>query len=169
MSKKKEEAPKEEIIEEVVEEVTAEEVAESKTETADDLQDKLLRLTAEYDNFRKRTAKEKEDIGAFTISTVISSLLPVLDNFDRAIASPCGDEEYKKGFDMISNQFAEFFTRFGLEEIPALGEKFDPNFHNAVMKAEDDEAQSDTVIEVFAKGYKIGDKIVRHAMVKVAQ
>lgn len=131
------------------------------------MKDRLLRLTAEYDNFRKRTAKEKEGIYTDACSDVINEMLPSLDNLERAATSNGSAEDIKKGIDMTIRQFKDALTKLGVEEIPSEG-KFDPNFHNAVMHIEDENYGESEVVEVLQKGYKRQDKVLRHSMVKVA-
>ena len=129
--------------------------------------DKYLRMLAEYDNFRRRAAKEKEGIYSDAYSDAIGALLPVLDNLDRAAA--CTDAEaLAGGLALTVKSFKEALVKLGVEEIKAEGETFDPNLHNAVMHVEDDGLGEGQIVEVFQKGYKIGDKVVRHATVKVA-
>lgn len=156
--------------EETVEE-TAELVEEGEENTQENelaaLNDKYLRLVAEYDNYRKRTAKEKESIYPEAKVSVVSAFLPVLDNLERALAT-AGDDPIYEGVKMISKQFTEVLKSVGVEEIPAVGEKFNPNFHNAVMHVDDDSFGENEIVEEFQKGYKIGDRIVRYSMVKVA-
>lgn len=131
--------------------------------------DQLLRLAAEFDNFRKRTQREKEEIYSSSKTAVIKELLPVLDNFERAAKNTqCNAEDYKKGIEMTFVQFKEILDKCGVEAFGEAGEKFDPNMHSAVMHVEDDGVEENTIAEVFAKGYKIGDKVVRFAVVKVA-
>ena len=130
--------------------------------------DKYLRLAAEYDNFRKRSAKEKESAWADSKASTAAAFLPVYDNLERALKAPCSDEAYQKGVEMTMNQLKDVLTKLGIEEIPALGEKFDPNCHNAVMHVDDDSVEENTIVEVFQTGFKTGDKIVRFSMVKVA-
>lgn len=132
------------------------------------LNDKYLRLCAEYDNFRKRSQKEKDSLYGDIKANVLTSFLPVYDNLERALAAPTEDEAYRRGVEMIMTQFNQTMEKLGVVEIPALGEKFDPNFHNAVMHVDDEEKGENEVVEVFQKGFKIGDKVVRVAMVKVA-
>lgn len=129
----------------------------------------LLRLAAEYDNFRKRTQKEKEQSYSDTKAMIINELLPVLDNFDRAIDNAdCDIESYKKGIQMTYNQLLSVFCSLGVESFGKSGDEFDPEFHNAVMHTECDELPENTLSEVFKKGYKIGDKVIRCADVQVA-
>ena len=143
------------------------EKAEKLQEELDTVSDRLLRVLAEYDNFRKRTAKEKEELSAFTVSSVISGLLPVLDNFERAMEAGCSDEEFGKGMQLILQQFKEYLTKNGIAEIPT-DIPFDPELHNAVMHVEDENLGENAIAMVLQKGYTIGDKVIRHAMVSVA-
>ena len=125
--------------------------------------DTYLRLCAEYDNFRKRTAKEKTDIYSNATAKVIEEILPVIDNFERAIAQ--SDDQ---GFNMIYTQFCEVLTKIGVTEMKAQGEKFEPNLHIAVMHIDDESLEENIVVEVFQKGYTLGEKVIRPACVKVA-
>ena len=136
-------------------------------EEVEDLKDKLLRTVAEYDNFRRRTSKEKENIYTDACADVLKEMLPVLDNLERAIVAEGTFEDLKKGVDMTLAQFKTSLDKLGVEEIVADGE-FDPNFHNAVMHVEDENLGKNQVAEVFQKGYKRGDKVLRYSMVKVA-
>ncbi|NLA73604.1 MAG: nucleotide exchange factor GrpE [Clostridiales bacterium] len=129
----------------------------------------LLRLAAEYDNFRKRTQKEKEQSYSDAKAMIINELLPVIDNFDRAIDNAdCDIESYKKGIEMTYNQLLSVFSSLGVESFGKTGDDFDPAFHNAIMHKECDELPESTLSEVFKKGYKIGDKVIRCADVQVA-
>ena len=128
------------------------------------LKDQLLRTMAEYDNFRKRTVREKEALRADIITNVTSDFLPVMDNLLRALEAPCTDENYKNGVQMI---FDSFMATLGVEEIESDGAVFDPALHQAVQRVEDDSLESGTVAKTFAKGYKINDKVIRFAMVAV--
>jgi molecular chaperone GrpE len=131
-------------------------------------EDKYLRLAAEYDNFRKRTQKEKEAIWTDAKSAAAASFLPVYDNLERALKQPTADEAYKKGVEMTMNQLKEVFAKLDIQEIPALNQPFDPNLHNAVMHVDDDSVGENTVVEVFQAGFKTGEKVIRFSMVKVA-
>ena len=131
-------------------------------------EDKYLRLAAEYDNYRKRSAKEKESAWTDAKASTAAAFLPVYDNLERALKAPCSDEAFLKGVEMTMNQLKEILTKLGIEEIPALGEKFDANLHNAVMHVDDESVDENTVVEVFQTGFKTGDKVIRFAMVKVA-
>ena len=130
--------------------------------------DKYLRLYAEYDNFKKRTQKEKENIYTDVRTSVIKDFLPVYDNLVRALEQKTEDEAYYKGVEMIMTQFNTTLEKLGVKEIPALGEKFNPVLHNAVMHVDDEEKGENEIVEVFQKGFMIGDKVIRFAMVKVA-
>ena len=124
-------------------------------------------MLAEYANYKRRTEQEKEQLGEFTKAEVLKALLPSLDNLERAVDAPAGDE-YKTGVDMTIRQFREALTKLGLEEIAAQDAPFDPEVHNAVMREDADGVEPDTVTEVFQKGYKVGARLLRPAMVKVA-
>ena len=131
-------------------------------------EDRFLRLAAEYDNYRKRTAKEKEALWNDAKADTAIAFLPVYDNLERALKQPTADEAYKKGVEMTMNQLKEIFAKLGITEIPALGENFDPNLHNAVMHVEDENLGENVVAEVFQAGFQLGEKVIRFAMVKVA-
>lgn len=129
--------------------------------------DRYQRVVAEYANYKRRTDQEKDQLGAFVKGEVLKTLLPGIDNLERAVSSPDG-ENYKKGVDMVIRQFAESLTAMGLEEIPALGQVFDPEVHHAVMREDADGIEPETVTEVYQKGYRLGTRVLRPAMVKVA-
>ena len=133
-----------------------------------ELEDRNLRLMAEFGNFRNRTAKEKESIYGDAVAGTLRELLPVLDNLQRALESPCTDEEYKKGVELIYKGLWDVLAGQGVEEIAEAGVPFDPNLHNAVMHVEDDSLGKNTVAQVLQKGYRIGSKILRYAMVQAA-
>lgn len=131
--------------------------------------DMYLRLCAEYDNFRKRSQKEKADIYSSSKAEVLSEILPILDNFDRAAANSEADfEGYKKGIELIFSQFLKVLEKFGVESFGEEGDTFDPNLHSAVMVVEDESLGENVIAQVFSKGYRLGDKIIREAVVKVA-
>ena len=130
--------------------------------------DKYLRLAAEYDNYRKRTAKEKENAWSEAKAQTVAAFLPVYDNLERALKQETADEAYKKGVEMTMKGLQDALTGLGVEMIPALGETFDPNRHNAVMHCDDGEAGESTIVEVFQQGFICGDKVIRFSMVKVA-
>ncbi len=136
----------------------------------EETKDKLLRKAAEFDNFKKRTAREKEDFYKFAVCDTIEKLLPVLDNLDRAIVSGEQNEDKEallEGIKMVRKQFSDSLTGIGVEEIEAVGKEFDPEVHNAIMTEESDQ-DANTILEEFAKGYKYKDKVIRHSMVKVS-
>jgi len=131
-------------------------------------EDKYLRLAAEYENYRRRTAKEKEAIWADAKGDAAAAFLPVYDNLERALKQETADEAYKKGVEMTMNQLKAVLEKLGITEIPALGETFDPNVHNAVMHVDDENLGENVVADVFQAGFKLGEKVIRFAMVKVA-
>lgn len=134
----------------------------------DALNDKYLRICAEYDNFRKRSQKEKDSLYGDVKAETLKKFLPVYDNLVRALAQSTEDEAYRRGVEMIMNQFNVTMEKLGVTEIECLGKKFDPAFHNAVMHVEDEEKGENEIVEVFQKGFMMGDKVIRFAMVKVA-
>ncbi len=137
-------------------------------EKSDEYYDHLKRNMAEFDNFKKRISKEKDMMYNTISADLVSNLLPILDNFEKALNAQTEDESYKQGMMMIYTQFQDTLKNIGVEEIEALNKTFDPNFHEAVMHVEDENYGEKEVTDVLRKGYKIGDKIIRHAMVKVA-
>ena len=130
--------------------------------------DAYLRLAADYDNFRKRTVKEKEQSYGNGKADAVEKLLPVYDNLERALNQPTEDVAYKKGVEMTMTQLVSILNGLGVEIFGNVGDSFDPNIHNAVMHTEDENAQENTITQVFQKGFKMGEKIVRFAMVQVA-
>ena len=138
------------------------------TKKADEYFEHLKRNMAEFDNYKKRMAKEKENLYSTITSDIVADLLPIMDNFNTALQADSKDISFKDGIKMIYDQLNETLKKLGLEEIDALNSTFDPNLHEAVMHVEDENFGEKEVIEVFRKGYRIGDKVVRHAMVKVA-
>lgn len=133
------------------------------------IQDRLLRLQAEFDNYKKRTNRERIDERKYKSQDLASELLPVLDNFERALQVEVNDANKSviEGITMVYNQFVEAFKSEGIEEIDTVNKPFDPNIHHAVMQVEDDEYESNTVVEELQKGYMIGERVIRPAMVKV--
>ncbi len=163
--KVKEEDKKEEEVKEEKKESNEEKLQKELAEKSD----QLLRIAAEYDNFRKRSQREKDALYIDCKASVIKELLPVADNFDRIFANPdITFEDYKKGVEMTFKQFENVFKDLKVESFGEEGEEFDPNFHNAVMHSEDENLGENVITNVFAKGYKIGDKVIRPAMVAVA-
>lgn len=141
---------------------------EEQKKKADEYVDSLKRNMAEFDNFKKRMNKEKESLYTSILSDVISNLLPVIDNFEKAKDAECTDETYKTGVSMIYNQLIELLNKQGVEKIPDLGETFDPEIHEAVMSIVDETKGEKEIVEVFRTGYRLKDKVVRHSLVKVA-
>ena len=129
--------------------------------------DQYQRMLAEYANYKRRTEQEKQQIGQFTKAELLAGLLTSLDNMEKAVDAPAGDE-YKTGVDLVMRQFREALMALGLEEIPALGETFDPTVHHAVMREDADGVEPETVTQVFQTGYRVGERVLRPAMVKVA-
>ncbi len=135
----------------------------------DELNDRYLRMAAEYDNFRKRSQREREQAYTDAVSRAVTALLPTYDNLERAIKAETADTEYKKGVEMTMTQLTESLKGLNVTVIEAsAGTTFDPNFHNAVMHVEDESLGENVIAEVFQQGFQIGDKVIRHAMVKVA-
>ena len=161
-------------------ETPAEEVTEAVEETEETVEvnpweekynaqhDAYLRLAAEYDNFRKRTIKEKEASYGNGKADAVAKMLPVYDNLERALNQETSDAAYKKGVEMTMNELVKIFTALGVEIFGNVGEMFDPNLHNAVMHIENEDMDENSISAVFQKGFKIGDKVVRFAMVQVA-
>ena len=176
--KDQEQVQKESVEEEKTEDTVSEEKAEASGETLEEdnklqkdldaLQDKYMRLAAEYDNFRKRSQKEKDEIFDRAKISTLTALLPVYDNVERALKQPCQDEAYAEGVQMIMKQLEDTFQKLGVTEIESEGVPFDPNKHNAVMHVEDENLGENMIAEVFQKGFMVGDKVIRFAMVKVA-
>ncbi len=172
-SKEKNEAPVEEAVEETVETVETAQTPEAAEvnpfeEKYNAEHDAYLRLAADYDNFRKRTVKEKEQSYGNGKADAVEKLLPVYDNLERALNQPTEDEAYKKGVEMTMTQLVGILTGLGVEIFGNEGDAFDPNIHNAVMHTEDESKGENEITQVFQKGFKLGDKIVRFAMVQVA-
>ena len=176
---KKEKQPEEVIPEEQTAQAAAPEAAEDAPnplleelealkQNLTDQEDKFLRLAAEYDNYRRRSQKEKESAWADSKAETAAAFLPVYDNLERALKQATADEAYKKGVEMTMTPLKEVLSKLGIEEIPALGETFDPNLHNAVMHVEDENAGENTIVEVFQAGFRTGEKVIRFSMVKVA-
>lgn len=130
--------------------------------------DSYLRLAAEYDNYRKRSQKEKDNLYTEIRSETVEKFLPVYDNLERALAQETQDAAFKKGVEMTMNQLVSVMEKLGVESFGAAGDHFDPQLHNAVMHIEDESLGENVIAEVFQKGFKVGDKVVRFAMVKVA-
>jgi len=159
------ETPVEEVVEETVEETVEVNPWEEKYNAE---RDAHLRVAAEFDNFRKRTVKEKEASYGNGKADAVAKMLPVYDNLERALNQDTEDAAYKKGVEMTMNELVKIFTGLGVEIFGNVGDEFDPNLHNAVMHVENEELGENVIAQVFQKGFKIGDKVVRFAMVQVA-
>ena len=166
--KEKKEEKKEKAKEEKAKEEKAEAKDEKKAESPQGASDAYVRLLAEYDNYRKRSQKEKDSLYADIKADTVTKFLPVYDNLVRALKQGTEDEAYRKGVEMIMNQFCSTLEKLGVTKTDSLGQKFDPKFHNAVMHVEDDEKGENEIVEVFQDGFMLGDKVIRFAMVKVA-
>ena len=129
--------------------------------------DRLKRLMAEFDNFKKRSAKERESLYQSILADIVSSFLPVVDNLEKAVGATTEDESYKQGVELVLKQFSDVLTSLGVKEIEGVGSTFNPEYHEAVSMVQDETRQSQEIIEVFRKGYIIGDKVIRHSMVTV--
>lgn len=138
-------------------------------EDLDNTTDRLKRLMAEFDNYKKRASKEREQLYNSLVADIMMAFLPVMDNLEKAINTNTEDEGYKQGMELVAKQFQDVLKSFGLEEIKTEGEIFDPSLHEAVSSVQDDTKKSQEIVEEFRKGYKMGDKVIRHAMVVVNQ
>ena len=172
MTKKKEDIEKE-AVEEVTEEAAEEVVASEEEKKIAELSDKILRITAEYENYRKRTQKEKESLYEMAKADTIAAFLPLFDNIEKAIKVKPSDasgewKAFSEGVDLMKKQMADILTNLGATAIDAVGEEFNPEWHNAVMHVEDDSVGEGVIVEEFQKGFKIGDRVIRHSVVKVA-
>lgn len=130
--------------------------------------DRLKRLMAEFDNFKKRSAKEREGLYNSLLSDIVGSFLPVVDNLEKAVNSSTEDEGYKQGVELVLKQFMDVLSSLGVKEIEGVGSTFNPEYHEAVSSVQDETLGEKEVKEVFRKGYKIGEKVIRHSMVVVA-
>ena len=171
VTKKKEEIEKE-AVEEVTEEAAEVSVSEDEKKIAE-LTDKILRITAEYENYRKRTQKEKESLYEMAKADTIAAFLPLFDNIEKAIkvkpADASGEwKAFSEGVDLMKKQMADILTNLGATAIDAVGEEFNPELHNAVMHVDDENAGENVIVEEFQKGFKISDRVIRHSVVKVA-
>ncbi len=175
--KEKEKKLEENTVEETKEEVI-EEAKEEKNEKEDELQklkddlnainDKYLRLLAEFDNYKRRTQKEKEGTYDLAVGNTVNDIIPVLDTLEISMKNETGNvEDYRKGIELVIKKFYDTLLKLGVTPIEAVGKPFDPEFHNAVMNSEEGDAESGTVLDEFQKGYMLKDKVIRHSMVKV--
>ncbi len=134
----------------------------------DELNDRYKRVFAEFENYKKRTQKEKENLYNSILGDIINSILPAIDNLENAVKVECKDENYKQGIELVEKQFKDFLAKNKVEEIPALGETFDPGLHEAVSSIQDESKGPQEIVQEYRKGYKIGSKVIRHSMVVVA-
>lgn len=148
--------------------VEAEAVETAEPPAGGDGSDRLLRLMAEFDNYKKRSVKERENIYTDVRVDTVTRFLPVYDNLKRALEAETADEAYKKGVELTFQQLTDVFKNLGVEEIPAEGETFDPSKHNAVAHVEDESVGENVIVQELQKGFKLGDKVIRFSMVKVA-
>ena len=155
----------EEILEENVKQENEEEVVKSELE---EMEDRYKRLLAEFENFKKRSAKERENLFNLITGDVIIKVLPVLDNLEKAASAQTEDKDYQEGVNMVVKQFSGELEKFGLKEIETIGQRFDPELHEAVSHIEDPSKGEQEIVEEYRKGYQIGNKIIRHALVVVA-
>ena len=157
----------EEVKEENKEKQLNEEISKLKDEL-EDLKDRHTRLIAEFENLKKRSAKERETLYNSIISDIVSSLLPVIDNLEKSVEAECKDEEYKKGIELVLKQFKDVLESNGVKEIEAVGQPFDPSLHDAVSMIQDENLGEKIVASEYRKGYMIGTRVIRHSMVVVA-
>ena len=159
---------KEEIKQEVKETKVSNDELQTKQIELDELNDRYKRVFAEFENYKKRTQKEKENLYNSILGDIINTILPAIDNLENAVNAECKDENYKQGIELVEKQFKEFLSKNKVEEIPAVGETFDPALHEAVSTVQDDSRGIQEIVQEYRKGYKIGNKVIRHSMVVVA-
>ena len=159
---------KNEISEKVEKKQTEKELLKQKQEELDDITDRYKRILAEFENFKKRSGKERESLYNMILADIVSSMLPILDNLENAAKAESKDEEYKKGIELVLKQFQDTLKSKGVEEIKTVGETFDPELHEAVSSVQDDTKGEKEIVQEYRKGYKIGTKVIRHSMVVVA-
>ena len=154
--------------EEEIKEVKNNDELQTKQIELDELNDRYKRVFAEFENYKKRTQKEKENLYNSILGDIIMTVLPVIDNLEIAANAECKDENYKQGVELVQKQFKEFLTKNKVQEIAAVGETFDPSQHEAVSSIQDDSKGVQEIVQEYRKGYKIGEKVIRHSMVVVA-
>lgn len=143
-------------------------IIDPKQQELDELNDRYKRVLAEFENFKKRSGKERETLYNSILSDVVEVFLPIVDNLENAVKIETQDNEYKKGVELVLKQFKDILKAKGVEEILAIGETFDPSLHEAVSSVQDPEKGTQEIVQEYRKGYKVGNKIVRHSMVVVA-
>ena len=168
-SENKTEEIKEEVTDEVKQENEEKSELQKKQIELDELDDRYKRVFAEFENYKKRTQKEREGLYNSVLGDILINMLPLIDNLQMATNAECKDEAYKQGVELVEKQFKDFLIKNKVEEIPAVGEIFDPSVHEAVSSVQDDTKQSGEIVQEYRKGYKIGSKVLRHAMVVVNQ
>ncbi|MEG0546312.1 MAG: nucleotide exchange factor GrpE [Oscillospiraceae bacterium] len=169
MAKKKKAEEETVDTEKVIEEIISKEKFDEVSSQLSDTNDKLLRTLAEYDNFRKRSTKEREQVYGNSKASVLTELLPIIDNFERATANKEASlEDYQKGIDMIFNQLIDTLKKMGVESFGEKGDEFDPKIHSAVMHIDDENEKENVIVNVFTTGYKMGERVLRPAIVQVA-
>ena len=157
-----EETKKEEIKEEKKEDI------DTKTQELEELTDRYKRVLAEFENFKKRSQKERENLYKSILGDIVEAVLPIMDNLENALKVETKDENYKQGVELVYKQFQDVLSKFGVEEIEAIGKTFDPELHEAVSSIQDDSKGEQEIVQEYRKGYKIGTKVIRHSMVVVA-
>ena len=143
-------------------------IIDPKQQELDELNDRYKRVLAEFENYKKRSSKERETLYNSIVSDIVEVFLPVVDNLENALKIETQDAEYKKGIELVLKQFKDILKTKGVEEIPAMGETFDPSLHEAVSSVQDSEKNAQEIVQEYRKGYKIGSKVIRHSMVVVA-
>ena len=143
-------------------------IIDPKQQELDELNDRYKRILAEFENFKKRSGKERETLYNSILSDIVEVFLPIVDNLENAVKAETQDIEYKKGVELVLKQFKDILKSKGVEEIPAIGETFDPSLHEAVSTIQDPEKNAQEIVQEYRKGYKIGNRVIRHSMVVVA-
>lgn len=143
-------------------------IIDPKQQELDELNDRYKRVLAEFENYKKRSGKERETLYNSILSDIVEVFLPIVDNLENAVKAETQDEEYRKGVELVLKQFKDILKAKGVEEIPAIGETFDPSLHEAVSSIQDPEKNAQEIVQEYRKGYKIGHKVIRHSMVVVA-
>ena len=159
---------KEENVEEVENKEEKDCIIDPKQQELDELNDRYKRVLAEFENYKKRSGKERETLYNSILSDIVEVFLPIVDNLENAVKAETQDEEYRKGVELVLKQFKDILKAKGVEEIPAIGETFDPSLHEAVSSIQDPEKNAQEIVQEYRKGYKIGHKVIRHSMVVVA-
>ena len=143
-------------------------IIDPKQQELDELNDRYKRVMAEFENYKKRSSKERETLYNSILSDVVEVFLPIVDNLENALKVETQDVEYKKGVELVLKQFKDILKTKGVEEIPAVGETFDPSLHEAVSSVQDPDKNAQEIVQEYRKGYKIGNRVIRHSMVVVA-